>query len=369
MLDSYIVAGWLILAWPAFWLWIGSKLGSRNFATMATISVVSLTGFTVGMTMLANLIPQALKVQLTQIGTTPVGPVFVAQAFTGYTFWHYLVLSIPWAILAFVVARLILGLYVLKIRIRGFEKIENHTQRRFDKIAKLIGITPVKVYVGTTMPVAFSDNTGVYVGNPIISDLPKNDVDAIIAHEYSHIKRRDVPSRWLWLLMTSIAFVMPSKTLTRSYLLEVEKNADRQAVSVLGSPIPLAQALVSVARLSTSVAVNFGGSDVTQRALALLEPSAPKPHHLDSRLRAVAMAFCLTLLLPIFTWPHPVNPTLPGISEADMHKLVAGKALAIATKPNNQTKQVQFKIYSDDAIKQLPDGRLIIDRSHIIGTL
>lgn len=366
MLDSYLVAGWFILAWPAFWLWIGSKLASKNFATMLAVSLVSLLGFSVGMTMLANIIPQTLKVQLVPVYQSPYGTVCTTQAVIGYSFWHYIVLSIPWLILAFVVARLALGLYILRSRIKGYGRIDKGSQKHFDRIAKLLGINPVKVFVGSDQPVAFSDHTGVYIGRPIMHDLPKEDVDAIIAHEYSHIRRKDVPSRWLWVLMSSIAFIMPSRSLTKAYLLEVEKNADKEAVSVLGSPLPLAQALVSVARISTPAAANFSGSDVTERALALLEPQKPKRN--TGLFKKMALAFCLTLLLPVFTWPQPVLPTLNGMSEEDMHKLVEGKTLAIIT-PSKTSNTVNVKFFSSEALKQLPDGSLMLDRRHITGSL
>jgi beta-lactamase regulating signal transducer with metallopeptidase domain len=368
MLESYIVAGWLILVWPAFWLWIGSKLASKNFSTMAAISLASLAGFSVGMTMLANVIPQTVKgLKFVPVYSSTAGTIYSAQAVTSFSIWHYLIMSIPWIIIAFVVARLLLGFYVLRSRVRGFGRIDEKTQRHFDRIAKLIGINPVKVYYGSTLPVAFSDHTGVYIGKPIISGLPKEDVDAIIAHEYSHIKRKDVPSHWLWLLMTSIAFVMPSRSLTRSYLLEVEKNADREAVTVLGSPLPLAQALVSVARISSPVAANFGGSDVTERAMALLEP--PKQQQNTKRYLQMAVLFSLSLLLPAFTWPQPVIPNFPGVSEQDMHRLVEGKALAMISPTKCPQKPVKVKLYPSEAIKMLPDGRVILDRRYIIGTL
>ncbi|MBP7732428.1 MAG: M48 family metalloprotease [Caldisericia bacterium] len=367
MLDSYIVAGWFILAWPTFWLWIGSKLASKNFATMLAVSLASLLGFAIGMTMLSNLIPQTINFQLSKVYENPGMQIFSVQAVTGYSFWHYIVLAIPWLILAFVIARLALGLYILRSRTRGYGNIDRNSQKHFDKIAKLLGINPVKVFVGSDRPVAFSDHTGVYIGRPILQSLPKEDVDAIIAHEYSHIRRKDVPSRWLWVLMSSLAFIMPSKSLTRSYLFEVEKNADKEAVTALGSPLPLAQALVSVARISTPAAANFTGSDVTQRALALLEP--PKERRNTSLYKKIALTFCLSLLLPVFTWPQPVLPKLNGMTEEDMHKLVEGKTLAVVTPSITSPKTVNVKFYSSDALKQLPDGRLILDRRHIIGTL
>lgn len=367
MLDSYIVAGWLILAWPAFWLWIGSKLASKNFATMMLISLASLIGFSVGMAMLANLIPQTMKVQFVPLYQSSIGTVFTTQAVIGYSFWHYIILSIPWLILAFVVARLGLGLYILRSRVRGFGTIDGHHQKHFNRIAKHIGINPVKVFVGSDLPVAFSDHTGVYIGKPIIQSLPKEDVDAIVAHEFSHIKRRDVPSRWLWVLISSLAFIMPSRSMTRTYLLEVEKNADKEAVTVIGSPLPLAQALVSVARISTPAAANFTGSDVTQRALALLQPDQKKSEtHI---FRNMAVAFCLTLLLPVFTWPQPVLPKFGGMSEEDMHKLVEGKTLAMISPSKTSPKSVNVKFFSSEAIKRLPDGRIILDRRYINGTL
>jgi Zn-dependent protease with chaperone function len=342
-------------------------MGSRDFTTMAIVTFCSLTGFTAGMTMLANLIPQTLKsIELTPKFFSTSGTIFTAQLVTAQSSWHYIILAIPWLIIGLVIFRLALGFHFLRARTRGFSKVDPILQSRFDAIADRIGIKPVAVYVGSCMPVAFSDQSGVYLGKPIISSLPDEDVDAIIAHEFSHIRRKDVPARWLWLLTESLAFGFFSKKLSKTYLLDVEKKADREAVKVMGSPYPLAQALVSVARLSNSFAVNFGGEDVTQRALALLEEEQKQT---AKPFPKIALAFCLTLLAAVVFWPQPVIPSIPGVSEADAHRLLEGKALAIMQKSGSQSNTVKIKLYPTEAIKQLPDGRIILDRRQTIGTL
>lgn len=368
MLASYLACAWLILAWPAFWLWVGSRMGAKDFTTMAIVAFMSLTGFTVGMTMLAYAIPQTLKsIELVPEYMSTSGTIYKAQLITTQSVWHYLILAIPWLITIYVLARLAFGFIILKSRTKGFKKIEHKYQSRFDGIASRIGIKPVNIYVGSNLPVAFSDYNGVYLGKPLIDSLPKEDIDAIIAHEYSHIRRHDVPARWLWLLVESLSFGFISKKLSRSYLLDVEKRADQDAVKVLGSPYPLAQALVSVAKLTSSVAVNFGGSDVTERALALLE--VDKKQDNVKPFPKIAMLFCLTLFAAVFAWPHPTIPSIPGVSEADAHRLVEGKALAIMQRTNNIYQPVRIKLYPAEAIKKLPDGRVILDRSLTIGTL
>lgn len=120
------------------------------------------------------------------------------------------------------------------------------------------------------------------LSEPLLDSLSDLDVHAIVAHELAHVRRRD---NW-WRAMGQLATLMHLPGLGRvaydRWSEATEAACDQEASLRLGSPLPVAEALVRFQRLMTMQ----GGTAALAHAGAAFAP----PGGLEVRVRALLAA-------------------------------------------------------------------------------
>lgn len=163
-----------------------------------------------------------------------------------------------------------------------------------------VGLDPARIRMVAGLPSpAFTVgwlNPLVYVDESLAITLSAAELEAVVAHEAAHVRRRD-PLRFsaLRFLACALFWLTAVRRLVEDLADEAEVVADDAAVR--GQPLALASALLTLAqwRAPRPTGVGFGDRDMLDRRIRRLagEPVPP-----ESRLtrRAVATAFLILML-------------------------------------------------------------------------
>jgi hypothetical protein len=151
-----------------------------------------------------------------------------------------------WAIIAGLrVAQLLRGRYVLRRAVRGRLPAEN--ARMLDCVESIAGGNRVIVALSSAIEVPLVIGTRELCLPLRVTEMPPEEIDAVIAHEIAHIVRRDP----FWLNLTSLAtralFIQPLNLVASRRLRAIaEWSCDEWAVLRTGNPVALASALARV---------------------------------------------------------------------------------------------------------------------------
>ncbi len=122
----------------------------------------------------------------------------------------------------------------------------------------------------------------IYVSRGLIRHSDRRDLESVIAHEHSHLRRRDPLRRWI--ACFGLAFHLPWIAAGLERLLDDanERAADADAARTLGDGRRIAEALVRLARLRLAgprLAVGMSGSNLESRVRDLLtsRPRSERP--------------------------------------------------------------------------------------------
>jgi hypothetical protein len=151
----------------------------------------------------------------------------------------------------------------------------------------------------------------IYVTDRLLEELSARDREAMLGHEYAHLRRRDPLLRPLLTLFYSF-FVLPGgRVLLRDWCRAAERECDVAAGQQIGSRTEVAAALVRVARLMRGHEIRepalsaFAGEldDIEGRVQALLHPEGAGSSPLGSFSgRALLMGISLGMLFPVAFW-------------------------------------------------------------------
>jgi Zn-dependent protease with chaperone function len=154
---------------------------------------------------------------------------------------------------------------------------------------------PIVAVVGILSP-------RLFIAESILRSCTPSELAAILAHETSHVRRRDNLCRGLMATAPDLLHLVPvGRRLSAAWHRAIERRADA-AVHQLGTygPIHLAQALVRVARLATApvqpplpASALYGGGDIESRVRHLIDP-AVRP---SVRLPRPALALMAAMLV------------------------------------------------------------------------
>ena len=369
MQNSFVFALYLVVAWPFLWFLLGRKLSPKGLGWSIFVSLASLFGFSAGFIMLSSLVPETVKLTLTPTKLfSTEGIIYGANVTLEPTFWHYLLIAAPWIVIGFVVFRLGFGLFLLSSRTRGYRVAPKSFRESLSRGFDGQDARNTAFFLGKSGSEAFSTLNSVYISENLIKGLSKEQLDAVVAHEMAHIRRRDIINMWLWTLNIALCSYLPGKFAWKDYSLELEKETDRLAVKAIGSPFPLAEALIGVAKLCSpvKVAANLSSGGLEERTMALLEPKKEKlvVH------KSLATVLCFTLLLLMPLWPEKTNSLVGmGISEVQAQKMIEGKMVALVKPTGDAGKPYQVNFYPEQAIKIDGFGNLILDKRLVIRKL
>jgi bla regulator protein blaR1 len=135
-----------------------------------------------------------------------------------------------------------------------------------------------------------------------ISDLPLNQVEAILAHELAHIRRHDYLVNILQNLIEALFFYHPAIWWVSDFVrVERENCCDDQAIAICGDKMVYAQALTNLAQIKSQtpdLALALAGKDgsVLGRIKRLFRPTEVKPTFTESFVAAAIMLLFLTTI-------------------------------------------------------------------------
>lgn len=136
----------------------------------------------------------------------------------------------------------------------------------------------------------------VLLSTGLIQDVSDTTLDVILAHEASHVRRRDTLSALFDNLVATLIPTDVAQALLEDIALAREQVCDEAAARRVGDPLLVAQALTEVARRRMTViatSISMSSSSLEARVLHILEPpgtSNALPAH------AIAVLVVLTLV-------------------------------------------------------------------------
>jgi len=143
----------------------------------------------------------------------------------------------------------------------------------------------------------------------MLKHLDSRELESVLAHELSHLTRRDYPVAWLATLLRDAFFYLPSsRRAFRQIQQDKELACDELAISVTGRPLALASALAKVWQQSLSVPMFTAaqpllepGTAIEMRIERLLSLSGPtaRPRTSDPTMLSVGGVLAIGLLLAL----------------------------------------------------------------------
>lgn len=160
--------------------------------------------------------------------------------------------------------------------------------------------------------------------------LTDEELDAVVAHEFAHVQRRDVP--WLAVMraVEAVFWIQPLNRLALAGSLEAtELDCDDRAVACTGRPLGLARSLARIAEWSVTsrrlhsepALVSARRGRLSARVDRILAPTRPKRR--SSRWSGLAAA---VLVAPAFMLPSV--PAAPVVRRAVLYELDASDGTA-----------------------------------------
>jgi len=155
----------------------------------------------------------------------------------------------------------------------------------------------------------------VLVSHALREQLPAPLLEAVIAHERAHERRRDVAKRAVASVLARLHTPKVRRLLLEDLVVATELAADAEAARSVGSSLCVADAILAVEHLAANaqpnqLALAFGEANVGSRIEALLAPAiAPRRRH---RLAWIAgsLAIIASFALPIH---HAVETLLTSL--------------------------------------------------------
>lgn len=167
-----------------------------------------------------------------------------------------------------------------------------------------------------TLPIRFLPKPGLtacvfgfkkgvfFINAEVVKELTTEEIVAILLHEYAHFKRKDHFFYLAVSLLSSSLFFLPiTYFFSELFKKSRERVADQLAAQWLGSPLPLAQALLKTARLSwlnsNLATTNFKGNTfpLSERIKCLLSEEITFP----SKKFLILLLLTLALIFLIFS--------------------------------------------------------------------
>ncbi|OON64403.1 hypothetical protein B0920_14070 [Massilia sp. KIM] len=217
--------------------------------------------------------------------------------------------------------RMALGLLWVRRRSRpGQYRLDPHWQARLDELARRFGIAR-RVTLGLVDDLASPVTAGfwrpvVLVPASLISGMPPQLLEALLAHELAHVRRADYLVNLIQSAIEILLFYHPAVWwLSTRIRDERERIADDLAARELGEPRRLALALseLDLFQSTPQLAPGAHGGNLMSRIKRLVRPEA-EPLNWKLALPILGLAICAALS----TWTQPVQaaPEAPQTAAA-----------------------------------------------------
>ncbi|HJV90327.1 MAG TPA: transglycosylase SLT domain-containing protein [Holophagaceae bacterium] len=246
--------------------------------------------------------------------------------------------ALPWLGAAWTLGVLLLGarqaggwLWLARVKGRTAPAPEA-IQRLARQLAERMGIRPpdLRVLAEAASPFCYGLlRTVVVIPAPCLADLDLATLEALLAHEFAHLRRWDFAFNGLQTCIDLLLFHHPlSRWISSQAHLERERACDEAAVAACGDARTLARALLQLEDLLPPLAVPAAqGAPLTQRLPHLLG-RAKSPSTLAT-LAAALLLGSLTLLAA----PRPQEPAPRIQAPAELVRLADAAAQAEGLDP------------------------------------
>ncbi len=205
--------------------------------------------------------------------------------------------------------RPLLSLYVVRrLRRVGLSDVPAAVHAQLSEIAVRLKVRPaVQIFQSSlvNMPIALGHfRPMILLPASVVTGLPTSQLEAIIAHELTHIRRHDYLVNLFQTMVESIAFYHPAVWwLSARIRAERENCCDDLAVRTLDNRVEYGRALVAVAQLhggQTSLALGAGDSSLLAR-IRRLTGRQQQENRSRSPLAAAVLNSALLLVLVVLS--------------------------------------------------------------------
>lgn len=215
------------------------------------------------------------------------------------------------------------ALYVYRLRIAASQEIDLMQHKHVYEMAyRLHHIFKVKMpkiaFAAIPCPLMIGfKNCSIILPADSIAELSESELEATLAHEFAHIKRRDNVKLWFAIALRDLLFFSPFAWLTfRLMAVERERAADYLAAQVTGKPVELAGAIAKVAEIMSGFGALSPTLGIVKSDLAPRLSMTRRVNDLlnfKPRKRLILRVLPLTLLfLLLFYVRFSVHIKLPG---------------------------------------------------------
>ena len=216
-----------------------------------------------------------------------------------------------------------------------------------NKIRSAVGIS-LKIKVAESRLVAVPSVIGIFkpivlLPAGIISSMPAEQIELILAHEFAHIKRLDPLFRFLQSVIEILLFFNPFIWLiSKAIDSEREKCCDDSALKVCNNRLALAKALHFIAEynLQSGIALGFSGksSGVIPRIKRILKPEINSTGSTTGSASSFAVTIILTLILvtafPRTSFDNYKNSNNNSVNQANAYRMIKNGDEIINTLEN-----------------------------------
>ena len=178
--------------------------------------------------------------------------------------------------------------------------------------------------VDTEAPLAFAAGLRaprLFLSRLLVSQLPADQLAAVIAHERAHAKRHDALCQTVASALSRLHFPSIRNALLADMALAAEQACDEAACCASGDRLLVAEAIIAVEKLfalhvpllapKLCATSHFNDSNVGERVLAILD--APRLEHPAARAFWAAGAFSLVTLAILGEPLHHATESLLGL--------------------------------------------------------
>jgi Zn-dependent protease with chaperone function len=165
---------------------------------------------------------------------------------------------------------------ILLRKIGQLRPVKSELERRFLGLCNTFKLEQVQLFqIPDERPVSLaigSKRGKIVISAGLIGSLEEKELDAVLAHELAHIKKRDALLKTICLVYTYILRFDPIIRLVEAAISrEMELVADEEASYVTGEPLNLASALVKIQMMMQGSPVNsFTSLDISSIGKGLL---------------------------------------------------------------------------------------------------
>lgn len=200
--------------------------------------------------------PSAAVISINAVAATAAGElrdVSPWEKFTGYFETHFPLLAALWFMGVMFLTLRLAGGFLLNQRLKSY-RVQSATEEiraRFERLARLAGIRGVlklsaSLYVKSPVTIGHFKPVVLFPVS-MMSGLPLDQVEALLAHELAHIVRRDYLVNILQSLVDIVFFYHPAVRWVSGFVrTEREHCCDDLAVSMSGDRLNYARALASL---------------------------------------------------------------------------------------------------------------------------